>query len=84
MNVDYPWIGPVALFLVNIFGSTPEVGIRTQLWCAVGEGVVSGTYYEPVGKAGTEPVLAKDEKVQRELWDWTEKELENAGFSGWP
>lgn len=84
MNVDFPWLGPVALFLVNTFGATPEVGARNQLWCAVGSGVVSGTYYEPVGKVGTEPALAKDEKSRKELWEWTEKELEGAGYGGWP
>ena len=70
--------------MVNTFGATPEVGCRNQLWCAVGKGVVSGTYYEPVGKAGAEPALAKDEELAEKLWEWTEQELASAGFEGWP
>lgn len=74
----------MALWAVSTFGATPEVGARNQIWCAVGEGVESGTYYEPVGRKGKLPALAMDEGVERQLWEWTESELEERGFGGWP
>lgn len=57
-----------------------------QLWAATapkGERereVVSGVYYEPVGKAGDLTVAAKDDDLASELWEWTQKELEKQGF----
>jgi hypothetical protein len=37
---------------------------------------VSGEYYEPVGVAGMASKFGKDEELVRQLWEWTEKELE--------
>ncbi|KAK4244160.1 hypothetical protein C7999DRAFT_17548 [Corynascus novoguineensis] len=58
-----------------------ETGVRNQLWASVapsgdGRRLVSGGYYVPVGVAGQESALAKDEELARRLWEWTDKELE--------
>lgn len=69
-------------FLVRVLGklakpvATPvEQGVRNQLWASVGEGVVSGEYYEPVGIGGAATKLGKDDALAARLWEWTEKEL---------
>jgi NAD(P)-dependent dehydrogenase (short-subunit alcohol dehydrogenase family) len=57
-----------------------------QQWAAVaekgeGEGeVVSGVYYEPVGVRGDLTKAGGDERLAKELWEWTERELEAAGI----
>jgi retinol dehydrogenase-12 len=53
----------------------PEEGSWNQLWAATGSGVVSGEYYEPVGKLGTRTKRSKDENLRNELWEWTEEQL---------
>ncbi|KAK3899161.1 hypothetical protein C8A05DRAFT_18362 [Staphylotrichum tortipilum] len=63
------WFGGMVLTSV-------EDGAKNQLWAAVAKGVVSGTYYEPVGRGGTESEDGKDEALGEKLWKWTEKELE--------
>ncbi|KAF5977545.1 alcohol dehydrogenase Bli-4 [Fusarium bulbicola] len=57
------WITPVAK------------GVRNQLWASVADGVISGEYYEPVGKHGLATEEGRDDKMAERLWDWTEKEL---------
>ncbi len=52
-----------------------EEGVKNQLWAATADGVVSGTYYEPIGVDAAEGV-GRDEEMARRLWEWTEKELE--------
>ena len=53
-----------------------------QQWAAVapkGSGereVVSGTFYEPVGVKGGLTKAGGDDKLAKELWEWTQKELE--------
>ncbi|KAM0718969.1 hypothetical protein Q7P37_006041 [Cladosporium fusiforme] len=57
-----------------------------QLWAAaapLGKGermVVSGRYYEPVGVEGSLTKAAGDEELAAELWEWTQKELEQYGI----
>ncbi|KAE9377839.1 oxidoreductase [Stipitochalara longipes BDJ] len=53
----------------------PEEGSWNQLWAATGSGVVSGEYYEPIGKLGTRTKKSKDKKLCDELWEWTEEQL---------
>ncbi|KAH8589415.1 hypothetical protein B0O99DRAFT_676667 [Bisporella sp. PMI_857] len=60
-------------------GEKVENGTKNLLWAATASDVVSGEYYEPVGLAGKGVGLAKDQKLARKLWDWTEKELEGQG-----
>jgi NAD(P)-dependent dehydrogenase (short-subunit alcohol dehydrogenase family) len=57
-----------------------------QQWAAAapkGKGereVVSGTFYEPVGVKGVLTKAAEDDGLARELWEWTQKELEAFGI----
>lgn len=55
-----------------------EQGVKNQLWAATAgdEVVVSGEYYEPVGEGGRLGEIGKDEAMAKELWEWTQRELE--------
>ncbi|KAF4337218.1 alcohol dehydrogenase Bli-4 [Fusarium beomiforme] len=62
--------------LVRCMLITPVAkGVRNQLWASVAPGVVSGEYYEPIGKHGLATEDGKDEKLAETLWQWTEREL---------
>jgi retinol dehydrogenase-12 len=52
-----------------------SIGVMNHLWAATSPDLVSGTYYEPVGVAGKETAVARDEKLSRELQKWTDDEL---------
>lgn len=56
-----------------------EEGVKGQVWAAVSGDVKSGEYYTPVGVTGQASAQGKDEGLAREVWEWTEKELE--GYS---
>lgn len=60
-----------------------EEGAKTQLWCSFSKDAENGAYYELVGEAGKESVLARDDALSTKLWDWTEKELKEHGAPGW-
>ncbi|KAK4234479.1 retinol dehydrogenase [Achaetomium macrosporum] len=66
--------------LSPFFCVTVAVGVRNHLWAATGANVETGKYYEPVGVPDNETAIAKDQALSRRLWEWTEKELESAGF----
>lgn len=57
-----------------------------QQWAAVaakGSGkreVVSGRYYEPVGVEGALTKAGGDDDLAKELWEWTQRELEAFGI----
>ncbi|EKG16135.1 Short-chain dehydrogenase/reductase SDR [Macrophomina phaseolina MS6] len=55
-----------------------EEGVKNQLWAvaAPSEDVVSGEYYEPVGRLGRNSGWVRNEDLARRLWDWTESELD--------
>ena len=68
-----------------LVGTSMEVGARNQLWaatCKKGE-VVSSGFYKPIGYLSMGAPLAQDTRLARELWEWTEKELEKNGFRFW-
>lgn len=56
---------------------TIEEGAKNQLWAASVDKskIVSGEYYEPVGKPGGHTAASKDEKLSGELYAWTEKAM---------
>lgn len=69
---------PNWLMNVPIFGA--EEGSYNQLWAAVGakkSDLVNGAFYLPVGIMATDKLdkAARDEKLAKELWTWTEKVL---------
>lgn len=58
--------------------TTQEEGICNTLWatCVGREKVKNGAFYEPVGVEGELDKQMADDNLARELWDWTQKELE--------
>lgn len=85
----------VAIWVMHrVFGTLPEMGALNQLCCAVGPSVGledSGEYFVPVGRAvnkvgwwwerGTWATRwGSNEKASDELWEWSEKEVENHGY----
>lgn len=65
--------------LTSVFGwflKSPAQGAMNQLWASVGKGVKSGLYYEPVGVEGGETALALSDTLAKQLWDWTQQELQ--------
>ncbi|KAL6408680.1 putative short-chain dehydrogenase reductase protein [Ilyonectria robusta] len=69
-------IRPFFMPLVKMVLTSVEDGVKNQLWAATSKDIVSGEYYEPVGKAGKASGYAKDEGLARKLWDWTEKQFQ--------
>ena len=60
-----------------------ETGALNQLWamaCKKSE-VESGAYYTPVAKKSKGSALAEDTELAKQLWEWTEQELDAKGFS---
>lgn len=66
----------------NWFLYPATLGAVTQLWGAVGAKAeqVQGKYLVPWAKVGEESELAKNEDVERSVWDWCEKECERHGI----
>ncbi|KAF7513160.1 hypothetical protein GJ744_010556 [Endocarpon pusillum] len=67
------------VFIANVGKMvTLEQGARNQLWAATAgkDQITNGGFYEPVGVPGTHDKLSNDENLARELWEWTQKELE--------
>ena len=65
--------------LTNPFSMlTPEQGVYNSLWAATTKkgDLISGEFYVPVGVPGAHDKESKSEKLAGELWEWTEKELE--------
>ncbi|KXJ84725.1 hypothetical protein Micbo1qcDRAFT_170005 [Microdochium bolleyi] len=74
------WVGWLAMTMLLFFtGVDIPTGALNQLWASVSKDVVSGTYYEPIGKTGKGSPLTEDEALAAKLWEWTEKECEDFG-----
>ncbi|KAF8862372.1 short-chain dehydrogenase/reductase [Acephala macrosclerotiorum] len=80
--VDTPltpnWIKRTAIMRQLMAGGdlrTPDQGSWNQLWAATSGEVLSGGYYEPVGLVGKRTKKSKDQKLQEELWEWTDAQL---------
>ncbi|KAF9766054.1 hypothetical protein IL306_001568 [Fusarium sp. DS 682] len=54
--------------------ATVEAGVRNQLWAATSPNVVSGQYYEPVGVPGKASDFGKNNKLAKELGEWTNEQ----------
>ncbi len=62
--------------------SIPQ-GALNQLWAAAGakrSELTNGAFYFPVGKLQSGNKFAKDSASAKKLWEWTERELEKAGY----
>lgn len=67
--------------LISRFTSVSvETGTLNQLWASTSKDAKTGTYYNPVGKESPGSKYAQSEKLQSELWDWTERELASHGY----
>ncbi|KAJ7880279.1 oxidoreductase [Mycena olivaceomarginata] len=57
---------------------TPEEGAFNELWAATADRtkIVNGEYYEPVGIPGGHMRKSRDKTLAKQLWEWTEKELD--------
>lgn len=75
-----PWLRIPANILAGLLMATAAEGALTQLFAATGEDVKSGTYYVPVAKENAASAHARDEKLIDALWEYTQKELESAGY----
>jgi NAD(P)-dependent dehydrogenase (short-subunit alcohol dehydrogenase family) len=63
------------------FFMTVEEGAKTPLWAATAnDGVVSGSYYTPIGVKSGGSGYARNEELEDQLWQWTEKELNKLGY----
>lgn len=89
---ENPWVA-LFIWLSSERVMQPTEGALNQTWACVapvkgkpGSGVGSekeveqGKYYVPVAKLGKTSKFAKDEKLSRKLWEWTEKEVERHGY----
>ncbi|KAG9238811.1 hypothetical protein BJ875DRAFT_450017 [Amylocarpus encephaloides] len=68
-------------FMKGVSLLKPQQGALNQLWVAAGsrkDELVNGAYYEPVGVMCNHRMTAmmKNERFAGELWDWTEKALD--------
>ncbi len=80
LGATWPWIKiPMKLF-GGMFLVTPEQGALTQLFAATSKDAKTGSYYVPIAKEDEASDYARDEKLADKLWDWTEKELDAAGY----
>ena len=77
-SVVMKYIMAAGLFLI---GQSVKMGARNQLWAATckKEDIVSGGYYKPIGILSKGNSLVRNPKLAKELWEWTEKELESKG-----
>ena len=80
MSANSWWSLPLYYLLALFVLKTPEKGALTQIWAATSKEAKAGSYYGPVAKEGRASGYANDEKLARELWDWTEKELAKHGY----
>lgn len=67
----------IALKLTRFAFTSVEDGVKNQLWAAVSDDVQSGEYYEPVGVSGQTSADGLDNGLAKEVWDWTQKELDS-------
>ncbi|KAK4139572.1 uncharacterized protein C8A04DRAFT_15738 [Dichotomopilus funicola] len=75
---DSSWIMRIAWKVATAFiGVDVPTGTLNQLWASTSKEVVSGTYYEPIGRAGLGKPHTNDDALAKRLWDWTEKELKD-------
>ena len=67
----------VSRFFYKLFiFQSVEVAAKHQVWAATTRNLKSGEYYEPFGVAGEGRPEGRNDDLAKELWDWTEEELE--------
>ena len=76
----WPWVATPMRLLSSVLMTTAANGALTQLFAATSKDAKTGTYYAPTAKEDSGSNYARDEKLVNELWDYTEKELDVAGY----
>lgn len=76
----WPWVATPMRVLSGILMVTAADGALTQLFAATSKDAKTGTYYVPTAKENAGSGYARDEKLIDALWDYTQKELEAAGY----
>ena len=75
---DAPWIFKILAHECISARVVPSLDVvaRHQLWASVAkEGLTSGEYYEPLGRANIGRPEGRDDALAKKLWDWTNEEL---------
>jgi NAD(P)-dependent dehydrogenase (short-subunit alcohol dehydrogenase family) len=62
--------------IVGFFVTQVADGAKNQLWVATSPDAKSGEFYHPVGLVGKGSELSRDKRLAKELWEWTDQELE--------
>lgn len=68
---------------LKFFGSSIPQGAHNTLWAAAGakkENLVNGAYYVPVGNEKRENKFSQSVDMGKQLWEWTESELQKANL----
>jgi NAD(P)-dependent dehydrogenase (short-subunit alcohol dehydrogenase family) len=76
------WLyGVIGMILPGHYRSAVD-GALNQTWAATArkEELVNGGFYKPVGVLNGGSKWAKDEGLQKKLWEWTEGELNRHGY----
>ncbi|OAL42726.1 retinol dehydrogenase [Pyrenochaeta sp. DS3sAY3a] len=74
ITIGRPYLKPI-IPIVGLFVTQVAAGARNQLWAATSNDAKSGEFYHPVGVSGKGSELSKSERLAKELWEWTNKEL---------
>ncbi|KAJ4341103.1 hypothetical protein N0V95_007323 [Ascochyta clinopodiicola] len=76
------WIYGLFFFLIPGHFKSPEGGALNQTWAATAkkESLANGAYYKPVGVKSSGSTAARDEGLQKKLWEYTEAELGRHGY----
>ena len=67
------------VYLTNIGGvKTLEEGVYNHLWAATTKkaNIKNGEFYVPVGLPGKHTKKSQSDQLAGELWEWTQKQLE--------
>ncbi|OIW33062.1 retinol dehydrogenase 12 [Coniochaeta ligniaria NRRL 30616] len=80
LDETWSWVKIPMKLLGGMVLVTPEQGALTQLFAATSKDAKTGSYYVPIAKEDEASEYARDEKLADKLWDWTEKELDAAGY----
>jgi NAD(P)-dependent dehydrogenase (short-subunit alcohol dehydrogenase family) len=76
-----PYVGGLLRVVMSPLLTNVHDGAKMQLWSATADKreVKSGAIYTPKGREYTQAIL-KDDRLAKELWEWTEKELAKHGY----
>jgi NAD(P)-dependent dehydrogenase (short-subunit alcohol dehydrogenase family) len=76
------WIYALLFPVLPAHYAGTEGGAMNQTWAALveRERLTNGAYYHPVGRVKAGSKWARDEGLQKKLWEWTEAEFAKHGY----